>query len=259
MEGYKVKEALKYLLKKNSKTYQDLSEELDVSLSTVKRMLTAESLSIEKLGKILSWLNVNLSDLQLIIDSLSSKRVMFTEKQEQFLSKDIRYYNYLDKIIQGMTPDQIKQKYNLSDKKNQKYLIDLENQGLIYVTNNGEVKSKYLTTWSHHGPIKKHLVKKVNERMNGYFLNKQLSNEFDETTFKLGYNIIWMPQNTYMKFIEELEKVRVKYMAHADMERKANIDDLGVCYLGLSYDFLNGGELPKSYSNSSFDLYEEIS
>ncbi|MBT4789996.1 MAG: helix-turn-helix transcriptional regulator [Halobacteriovoraceae bacterium] len=262
MESYKVKEAVKFLLKKNSKSYQELSEELDVSLSTVKRMLSGDTFSLDKLGSILSWLKVDFADLQMIIDTFSdNKEEMFTVEQEDFLSSDIRYYNYMSKIISGMTPDEIKGKYNLSDSRNQTFLIELEKNGLIYVTPSGQVNSKYKTTWSARGPIKKTLIKKVNKRMNEHFLNKQLSGKFGESTsFKLGYNIIHMPKSTYQHFVEDLEKIRKKYIAHSNMERKAAMDgEIGTCYLSMSYDFLDSGIKPDSFSSTSFDLYEEIS
>lgn len=262
MESYKVKEAIKFLLKKNAKSYQDLSDEIDVSLSTVKRMLSNDAFSLEKLGKILNWLKVDFADLQMVIDTFSDKKeYVFTKEQEDFLASDIRFYNYMSKIISGMTPGEIKEKYDLSEVRNQTFLIELEKRGLIYVTPSGEVNSNYKTTWSARGPIKKALVEKVNKRMNDHFLTKQLSASFDDSTpFKLGYNIIHMPKATYENFVQDLEKVRLKYIAHSNIERRASIDsDIGTCYLSLSYDFLEHGVRPDSFLNTSFDLYEDIS
>lgn len=59
----RIKFTIKGLLKKQGANYEKLADELGVSLPTVRRLLTSDSLSVERLSKICDFLKITFPEL----------------------------------------------------------------------------------------------------------------------------------------------------------------------------------------------------
>lgn len=127
-----LKDAIKAVLKQQKKTYDDLAEELDISVPTVKRILTKEELSLSRLLEICSYLKLSLTDLEKIAQhNRSSASNAFTAKQDEFLSKNSNYITFLLMMYSGLTPEEIQKKTRISEKSVKLYLLRLEKLDLI--------------------------------------------------------------------------------------------------------------------------------
>ena len=257
MDSYQVKQAIKFLLRKEGKSYEDLSEVLDVSLSTVKRMLTTESLSLERLAKICEWLDTDFAELQMIIETTGGTRTpTYSEEQDVFLAADLRYYNYLSKIIAGLSPETIAAKYGLNEKSTEKYLRDLEKHGLIRVDEKGIVSSRHRISWRPNGLLKQAMIGHVHAAFSDYFLAKQRNATLDDD-FRLGFNVLRLSELTYREFVREMGKVRTKYLNLSNLEYRASEgSDLGSCYFALWHDFQPPTALDAA---KTFEFHENIS
>lgn len=142
-KSQRIKEAIKELLKKKGLTYENLAEELECSVPTIKRILGPEELSLNRLLQLCEILDVTLSDLEVMTKSLKEEAPHFTPEQEEFLAKNKNFFAYLMQIYSGETPKAIAQKHGLTDRSTDKYLIGLEKKELIHVTGALKVKPAF--------------------------------------------------------------------------------------------------------------------
>src|SRR5947207_2958696 len=98
----RLKELLKALIHKKGYKYEDLARVLDVSLTTVKRLLNNGELSLERFYQILDWLGVSLSELASLNGDGGRERFPeFTDAQEHFLVENSDCAVVLDDIMSG--------------------------------------------------------------------------------------------------------------------------------------------------------------
>ena len=146
MEQFKtleIKSALKRLAKQKGLKYEDLAEQLDCSVPTVKRALGNEELTLSRLLEFCEILNVSLTDLERMSERPPEKREKFTDAQDQFLAKNRGHFAYLMQLFAGQTPRQIAETNGLSQRSTDKYLIALEKHELIRVTGKQRVKPNF--------------------------------------------------------------------------------------------------------------------
>lgn len=144
MQMLKIKEAIKILMKQKKLKYEDLAEELECSIPTIKRILGVEDLSLQRLFEICDFLNVELSELIILSEKNNeTKAIEFSSTQIDFLVKHPTYLPYLALLYGGQTPEEIAQKYQLTRLSTEKYLLNLEKIGLIKVTGKMKVKPTY--------------------------------------------------------------------------------------------------------------------
>lgn len=137
-----IKAALKDLLKQKKMTYENVAEELECSVPTVKRILGDEELTLSRLLQFCEILDVNLTDLETMTKMTTEKTEKFTEAQEQFLAKNKGFLSYFIKLYES-TPEQIAEKYKLNQRSTDKYLMGLEKHGLIKVNAKQKVKPAF--------------------------------------------------------------------------------------------------------------------
>lgn len=138
-----LKSALKSVLKLKGVKYEQLAEELNCSLPTVKRIMGPEELSLSRLLQICEVAEIDLSDLERLAGLQDRKEENFTPEQQEFLAKNKSYFGYLMALYSGETPAKIAEKYNLTIKSTDKYLLQLEKLDLIRVTGRLKVKPRY--------------------------------------------------------------------------------------------------------------------
>lgn len=131
LSSSQIRSAIKTVMKKKKFGYSDLAKQLNVSLPTVKRIMSKDEMQVGRLLEICDWLEVKLSDLEKLATIGNQRRTQFTEKQEKFLSENSNYMSFLFHMYAGETPSEIQKKYNISKKSLELYLIRLERQELI--------------------------------------------------------------------------------------------------------------------------------
>jgi transcriptional regulator with XRE-family HTH domain len=138
-----IKSVIKSLLKKKALSYEDVAEKLECSVPTVKRILGAEELSLNRLLQLCDILSIDLGELQTLLGEGEKQEEKFTPEQEIFLAKNRAHFAYLMKLFDGKTPKQIAEEFKLTARSIDKYLIALEKNELIKVTSGGKVKPAF--------------------------------------------------------------------------------------------------------------------
>ncbi|MBC7464598.1 MAG: helix-turn-helix transcriptional regulator [Bdellovibrio sp.] len=142
-KSQKIKSVLKSLLKKKDITYEDLAAQMECSVPTIKRMLGAEELSLNRLLQLCEIVEIDLADLEALTKEEKSQNEKFTPEQEKFLAKNTNFFAYLMNLFDGKTPKQIAESNQLTQKSTDKYLIALEKLELIKVTGSQKVKPNF--------------------------------------------------------------------------------------------------------------------
>ncbi len=171
-----VVETLKKVLKVKKITYKMLADELAMSESGVKKLLTSKDISLTRVEQITRLIGLSLADLFQIADESEVKNVRLSPKQENALFENnllFRVYWFL--AVEEKTLDVIKKSEKLTNEQLQRNLMKLENLDLIKIGKNQRVVSvhKGLFRWASDGP----LVKKLNHEWSENTLKKVLNHK----------------------------------------------------------------------------------
>lgn len=174
MANDSVVSTLKKVLKVKKITYKSLADELGMSESGVKKLLTSKDISLTRVEQITRIIGLSLADLFQIADEAEVKNVRLSPKQESALFENnmlFRVYWFL--AVEEKTLDAIKKSEKLTAEQLQRNLMKLENLDLIKIGKNNRVASvhKGLFRWASDGP----LVKKLNNEWSENTLRKVLS------------------------------------------------------------------------------------
>jgi transcriptional regulator with XRE-family HTH domain len=141
VEIQRLKEILKALMQKKGYKYDDLARELHVSVTTVKRMMNKEELSLSRFFQILEWLGVSLSEISSLVGEGGRERFPeLTDSQEQFLCDQSDHAVILEELMVGRSLESIQKKFKLTPASLQKYLLALDKENLIELMPNGQVR-----------------------------------------------------------------------------------------------------------------------
>ena len=174
-KSQKIKTALKQLLKLKKITYEEVAEQLECSVPTVKRVLGPEELTLNRLLQFCDILDVDLGELEAMTKDAPAVHERFSEAQEIFLSKHQAHFAYLLKLYSGESPKQIAEKYGLTARSTDKYLIALEKHELIRVTGRQKVKPAYATLPGlQNGPLAKVYTENFIRSGTNFFLERIL-------------------------------------------------------------------------------------
>lgn len=172
-ESMRLKTAIKSQLALRKAKYRDLAVHLACSIPTVKRILGDEELSVSRLLQILAFLDLSLSELEMLAARQDEKNAMkFTRAQEEFLVQNPNCFAYLTQLYGGETPATIATKYKLTPRASDKYLLALERADLIHVTGSGKVKPALNPMPKlGDGPLAKAHFRAFMERSTRFFIN----------------------------------------------------------------------------------------
>lgn len=142
-KSQKIKTVIKDLLKKKGITYEDLADQLECSVPTIKRILGPEELTLNRLLQLCEIVDIDLAELEALTGAGDVKEERFTPEQEAYLAKNRNHFAYLMRLLGGDSPKQIAEKYGLTQRSTDKYLIGLEKHDLIRVTGKQKVKPNF--------------------------------------------------------------------------------------------------------------------
>lgn len=174
MANDSVVSTLKKVLKVKKITYKSLADELGMSESGVKKLLTSKDISLTRVEQITRIIGLSLADLFQIASEEEVKNVKLSPKQESaFFENNMLFRVYWFLAVEEKTLDAIKKSEKLTADQLQRNLMKLENLDLIKIGKNNRVASvhKGLFRWASDGP----LVKKLNNEWSENTLRKVLS------------------------------------------------------------------------------------
>lgn len=125
--------AIKIVMKRKHVRHVDLAAALNLSVPTMKRTLSRGPLSLERLMEICDLLEISFYELvEMAKDHAGEALSWMSEEQEEFLFKNPDATEFLIRMMNGASPEQIQKQVGLSTIQNQMYLVKLENHGLLF-------------------------------------------------------------------------------------------------------------------------------
>lgn len=228
-KSQQIKTVLKDLLRKKKITYETVAAEFSCSVPTIKRILGPEELTLSRLLQFCELLDITLGDIEVLTKSTAEPTDTFTEEQQIFLAKNGHFLSYLMKLYE-MPPEQIAEKYQLSARSTDKYLLTLEKLGLIKVNGKQRVRPafKQLPSLGHGVLARAHFEKFVSA--GSQFFTKHLSdilysqNPLQESRGrKQGFslNAVSVTETSYRNYVEEILKVQEAFLKLSSYEEKS--------------------------------------
>ncbi|EEX36458.1 helix-turn-helix transcriptional regulator [Vibrio metschnikovii] len=128
-------QALRQKLKEKNVTYSELSERINVPVSTLKRHFHSQSISLDKLLEYASILDTNLEELVRLAGEIHTDTLDLSgEKRDELFFEYPFLYDFFNEIrVKGKPVEQVKQENQLSDQSVYVYLRALEVMGLIEI------------------------------------------------------------------------------------------------------------------------------
>lgn len=233
-----VVETLKKVLKVKKITYKSLADDLGMSESGVKKLLTSKDISLTRVEQITRLIGLSLADLFQIADEAEVKNVRLSPKQENALFENnllFRVYWFL--AVEEKSLDAIKKSEKLTNDQLQRNLMKLENLDLIKIGKNQRVISvhKGLFRWASDGP----LVKKLNHEWSENTLKKVLfrKNSADDL-HRLTY--LRLSEKSKTAFYERLNEL-VNEFARLSQREKTRYADRDLTSISSLIAIANSG------------------
>ena len=205
----KIKAALKQVLGQRSHTYKDVARVWDCSEPTVKRQLGNEELPLSRLLTLLEWLSLSLADLHKIAESGKAGAPKWTQKQNEFLSRNPKLFAFLTKIYGGESPKDIGQKYQIPVPEIERILIQLEKYDLIRNSGRGVIKPAHKEMPGLDGELGQMHMRKVIDRLAQYYKQRIAAAHArgkDPSGGRIAAAATEMSMKTYKEFTERLQK-----------------------------------------------------
>ncbi len=171
LETQQILKALKLILKNKKMNYTDLSNQLGLSESGLKKMMTSNDISIHRLNKICQIIDISMIDLLKLSQTQVIENIEFTDRQTALLLKDsFALMIFWMLTIERKSPLEIKKSEKISAADFQKILYKLESVDLINTKGQITATHKGLYRWGDSSP----LVQKMNSEWSKLTLEKSL-------------------------------------------------------------------------------------
>jgi transcriptional regulator with XRE-family HTH domain len=148
-------QALRRILKEKKISYKELAKRVDLSEGTIKNMFHFRDASVQRLCEISNAIGVPFPDLMSAAYSRNTREFSFTEAQEQFFGEHPEHYNFFREVFFARkTPEEVGVENGLTQKSLNRYLKELENQGLLDRLVGGKLHFNFSgrLKWRHGGP-----------------------------------------------------------------------------------------------------------
>jgi transcriptional regulator with XRE-family HTH domain len=175
-------ENLKSHLKLRGLTYVDLAKAWKLSVSSTKRVMASEDITLSKIDTACELMNISVGEfLQQIPFEKDSELFYLTPDQENKLVKEPETLHYFLLLAEGFSPTEIIRDYTISSEKNIRILNQLERWNLLEVQSKNRVKRKFegQLRFRKEGPLGKHLENLMKTK----FFETQFNQNDDFFTF----------------------------------------------------------------------------
>jgi len=170
-------DTLKQVLRAQGIQYRELSEKLDLSEPTIKRLFQDQDCKLSRLMEICDAIGMSFSDLVAMEQNKPAEPSRLPLDTEQALARKPALMSCFMLLLSGFDSDTIASHYKLSDSDIYRYLRDLEKLELISLGTNNRVHFRVNKPirWRLDGPLHKLLVE-----VNQTFLGRVIEQHTDE-------------------------------------------------------------------------------
>jgi len=165
---------LKSQLKAHGKTYLDVSDYLNLSHASVKRLFSEETISLQRLESICGMLDITLADLILSMSAENNKLDNLTLLQEEQIADDLLLLLVTVCVINGFTYQDLLNQYNIEPHECIQKLAKLDKLNIIELLPGNRFKLRITKNfgWLPDGPIQRFFLKRVQEEFFNSRFNK---------------------------------------------------------------------------------------
>lgn len=157
-------DTLKKTLKAHGKTYADVSQHLDLSEASVKRLFSEKSFSLQRLDQICQLIDIEISDLVKLMESgVKSPITSLSIEQERELAADVELLLIAVCVLNRWSFDEIVDYYHISEARCIQHLAKLDRLKLIELLPKNRIKLRVATNfkWMEDGPIQRFYQEKI--------------------------------------------------------------------------------------------------
>jgi DNA-binding Xre family transcriptional regulator len=177
--------ALKKCVRAKGLGYRDLAAALNISESSVKRIFSQQSFTLERLEQVCRFLDMSIYDLARLtrIDT-DDEITRLTLEQEQGLADDPLALTYFYLMLTGRTPEKIAKEFGLDDPQQTTMLVRLSRLKLVelYPNNSGRLRTSRRVEWQRNGPIRQLYQRQVT----GVFMDSRFEGKDETFRYETG-------------------------------------------------------------------------
>lgn len=135
--------ALKRALKARNIVYKDLAQSLDLSESSIKRILSDKSISLDRIEEICKHCDISFAEVckNAQFDEDSNSYVL-SKEQEKGLAENPRLLHYFMLLYDRYTPAKIEKEFDISSSESKKFLFQLDRMNLLELHPKDRIKLK---------------------------------------------------------------------------------------------------------------------
>lgn len=228
---------LKAILKRKKIKYTEIAKELEMSESSIKRLMSSSDGNLSKIEAICEVAGISFMDLVILTKDERPKDFNLTKEQADFFAKNTNYFYFFELLYeQRHTIKEVKKKFGLNDKSVMKYLKKLEDLGLCERHPNDKIV--WLVSGSIGIPemndLGKHLMKTSLSNLKDLVIDGKGNEELKkrEGTFRISE--IYLKPETAKQFFDELFQLTEKMAQTSDREERVFGKEELVLYTGIS-------------------------
>lgn len=197
--------AIKAQLKLQRKTYRDVALVLGLSEQSVKRLLTSDRLTVDRLIQISHMLGFSLAELAHEAADKGAMIKTLSLSQEEELISDENLLLIAVCVLNNWTVEEILVSYKLSEPECIKYLTRLDRFGFIDLLPNNRIRLRISRDfdWITNGPIKQYFKQKL--------LPDFLNGEFNFPSEPLSFSNGMLTQSAMENMQIEIQHLREKF------------------------------------------------
>jgi DNA-binding Xre family transcriptional regulator len=156
-------DTLKLELRKQRITYKQVSEILDLSETSVKRLFSEEAFSIKRLEKVCVLLHLDISDLVHLMEKNIDLTIQLTHDQEAELVSDVKLLLVTLLLMNKLQFAEIVAIYDISETEGIQLLAQLDRMKIIELQPGNRVKLMVSQNfkWIADGPIQQYFESRV--------------------------------------------------------------------------------------------------
>ena len=156
-------DTLKKALKAHGKTYADVARQLDLTEASVKRIFSEKHLSLQRLDRICQMLDMEITDLVMMMSENTSRTTQLTQEQEQEIANDVELLLVAVCVLNRWAMEEIMQHYDISETCCIRHLAKLDRLKIIELLPKNRVKLRVAPnfSWLENGPIQRFFREKV--------------------------------------------------------------------------------------------------
>jgi transcriptional regulator with XRE-family HTH domain len=214
-------ETLKKVLKKKGIQYKDLSRELGLSESGIKKLLTAKDISLKRLNQVSEAAGLELLDVLKLVSEQEVKSIQLTRKQEETLHDQpalFRVFWFL--TVEEKSPNEIRKNEKLTEMQLEKFLLRLENLDLIKRNRKGEIISthKGLYRWSGDHVLLNKLHREWSQNtLKKVLKDKENPKKRDQQLYRLSY--LQLTASSRAEFFKRLQELTDDFARRSQREK----------------------------------------